>query len=117
MFKKISELAENYCKLEVDIDVIKKASNVLWDEIFQVKQKSWINEQYSRPQCIKTVGIPERMILEDTKVNIFVELHVSINPVPKLQKGLRRHFHPKTFQNGNCKVDDFSVLIAKSFFL
>ena len=55
--------------------------------------------------------------LEDTKVNIFVELHVSINPVPKLQKGLRRHFHPKTFQNGNCKVDDFSVLIAKSFFL
>ena len=63
MFKKISELAENYCKLEVDIDVIKKASNVLWDEIFQVKQKSWINEQYSRPQCIKTVGIPERMII------------------------------------------------------
>ena len=48
----------------------------------QVEQKSSSNEQYSRRECLETAGIPESVTkssLEETALNIFKELSVSID--------------------------------------
>ena len=48
----------------------------------QVERKSWSNEQYSIRECLEIVGIPESVTdspLEETGLNIFKELGVSID--------------------------------------
>lgn len=53
------------------------------NQIVQVEEESWSNKQYSRRECLEIVGISETVInrfLEESALNIFEELDVSIAP-------------------------------------
>lgn len=79
-------MRENFFKLEADLAVTKQFNNVLCDQMVQVKRKSCSNEQYSRGECLEIVAIPETVSnssLEETALNIFKWLGVSISPSDK----------------------------------
>ena len=59
--KNLSELSENFFKLEAELASTKQVNYVLRNQMVQVERKSWSNEQYSRMECLETVGIPETM--------------------------------------------------------
>ena len=80
--KDLSELRENFSKLEAELAVTKQVNNVLRNEMVQVERKSWSNEQYSRRECLEIVSILESVTdspFEKTALNIFEELGVSID--------------------------------------
>ena len=80
--KDLCELRESFSKLEAGFAVTKQINNVLRNQMVQIEQKSWSNEQYYRRECLKIVGIAESLrdsSLEETALNIFKELGVSID--------------------------------------
>ena len=79
----MSEVRVNFSKLEAELAVNKEINNILHNQIVQVEEESWSNKQYSRRECLEIVGIPETVInrfLEESALNIFEELGVSIAP-------------------------------------
>ena len=75
-------MRENFSRLEAELAVTKQISNVLCNQMIQVERKSWSNEQYSRREYLEIVDIPESVTdssLEETALNIFKELGISID--------------------------------------
>ena len=46
-------IEENLSKVEAKVAVTKQVNNVLRNQMVQVEQKSWSNEQYSRRECLE----------------------------------------------------------------
>ena len=57
--KDLSDLRENFSKLEAELPVTQQVNNVLRKQMVQVEWKSWSNEQYSRRECLEIVDITE----------------------------------------------------------
>ena len=75
-------MRENFSRLEAELAVTKQISNVLCNQMIQAERKSWSNEQYSRREYLEIVDIPESVTdssLEETALNIFKELGISID--------------------------------------
>ena len=51
--KDLSELRENFSKLEAELAVNKQVNNILRNQMVQVERKSWSNEQNSRRECLQ----------------------------------------------------------------
>ena len=79
--KDLSELRENFSKLEAELAVTKQVSNVLHNQMIQVERMYRSNEQYSGLECLEKVSIPETVVdstLEETALNTFKELDFSV---------------------------------------
>ena len=79
--KDLSELRENFSKLEAELAVTKQVSNVLCNQMIQVERIYRSNEQYSGLECLEKVRIPETVAdstLEETALNTFKELDFSV---------------------------------------
>ena len=79
--KDLSELRENFSKLEAELVVTKQVSNVLCNQMIQVERIYRSNEQYSGLECLEKVRIPETVAdstLEETALNTFKELDFSV---------------------------------------
>ena len=81
IIKDLSELRENFSKLEAELAVTKQVSNVLCNQMIQVERIYRSNEQYSGLECLEKVRIPETVAdstLEETALNTFKELDFSV---------------------------------------
>ena len=69
----ISDMKQNYIKLESELSVARKVNNKLKDRIVSWENQSWSNCQYTRRECLEISGIPDKADqkdLEDTVLNI-----------------------------------------------
>ena len=81
IIKDLSELRENFSKLDAELAVTKQVSNVLHNQMIQVERIYRSNEQYSGLECLEKVGIPETVVdstLEETALSTFKELDFSV---------------------------------------
>ena len=71
----LSDLKENYIKLESELSVARQVNNKLKEHIV------WSNSQYSRRECLEITGISDKTDqtdLENMALNIFRKLNVEI---------------------------------------
>ena len=69
----LSDLKQNYIKLESELSAARQVNNKLKEHIV------WSNSQYSRWECLEITGIPDKTDqtdLENTALNIFRKLDV-----------------------------------------
>ena len=77
----LSDLKENYIKLESELSVARQVNNKLKEHIVSLERQCWSNSQYSRRECLEITGIPDKTDqtdLENTALNIFRKLDVEI---------------------------------------
>ena len=80
--KDLSDLKENYIKLESELIVARQVNNKLKEHIVSLERQCWSNSQYSRRECLEITGIPDKTDqkdLENTALNIFRKLDVEID--------------------------------------
>ena len=78
----LSDLKENYIKLESELSVARQVNNKLKEHIVSLERQCWSNSQYSRRECLEITGIPDKTDqkdLENTALNIFRKLDVEID--------------------------------------
>ena len=78
----ISDMKQNYIKLESELSVARKVNNKLKDRIVSWENQSWSNCQYTRRECLEISGIPDKADqkdLEDTVLNISRKVDVEID--------------------------------------
>ena len=75
----LSDLKENYIKLESELSVARQVNNKLKEHIVSLERQCWSNSQYSRRECLEITGIPvktNQKDLENTALDIFRKLDV-----------------------------------------
>ena len=75
----LSDLKQNYIKLESELSVARQVNNKLKEHIVSLECQCWSNSQYSRQESLEISGIPDKFDqkdLEDTALNIFRKLDV-----------------------------------------
>ena len=78
----LSDLTQNYIKLELELSVARQVNSKLKEHIVSLESQCWSNSQYSRRECLEISGIPDKTDqkdLEDTALNIFRKLDVEID--------------------------------------
>ena len=69
----ISDLKQNYIKLESELRVARQVNNKLKDHILSLERQCWSNSQYSRREYLEISGISDttdQKDLENTALNI-----------------------------------------------
>ena len=69
----ISDLKQNYIKLESELRVARQVNNKLKDHILSLERQCWSNSQYSRRKYLEISGISDttdQKDLENTALNI-----------------------------------------------
>ena len=69
----ISDLKQNYIKLESELRVARQVNNKLKDHILSLERQCWSNSQYSRREYLEISGISDKTDqkdLENTALNI-----------------------------------------------
>ena len=82
-YQNLSVLREYYEKLESDIIATKLVNSKLCNQMKLLERQSWLNEQYSRKECLKMFGVPESIIdkdLEGRALNLFEKNDIVIHP-------------------------------------
>lgn len=82
-YQNLSVLREYYEKLEFDIIATKLVNSKLCNQMKLLERQSWLNEQYSRKECLKMFGVPESIIdkdLEGKALNLFEKNDIVIHP-------------------------------------
>ena len=77
--KEISDLRQNYEKIQSEFCVSRIASSKLTVQIVLLERQCWSNFQYSRRECLELSGLHESIKnseLEDTALQLFKELDV-----------------------------------------
>ena len=80
--KEISDLRQNYEKMQSEHCVSRKVSSKLREQIVPLERQCWSNCQYSRRECFKLSGLPESIEnseLEDTALQLFKKLDVEVD--------------------------------------
>ena len=78
----LSDLKQNYIKLESELSVARQVNNKLKEHIVSLERQCWSNSQYSRRECLEITGIPDKTDqkdLENTALNFFRKLDVEID--------------------------------------
>ena len=78
----LSDLKENYIKLDSEFSVARQVNNKLKEHIVSLERQCWSNSQYSRWECLEITGIPvktNQKDLENTALDIFRKLDVEID--------------------------------------
>ena len=82
-YQNLSVLREYYEKLESDIIATKLVNSKLCNQMKLLERQSWLNEKYSRKECLKMFGVPESIIdkdLEGRALNLFEKNDIVIHP-------------------------------------
>lgn len=82
-YQNLSVLREYYKKLESDIIATKLVNSKLCNQMKLLERQSWLNERYSRKECLKMFGVPESIIdkdLEGKALNLFEKNDIVIHP-------------------------------------
>ena len=53
----LSDLKQNYIKLESELSVARQVSHILKEHIVTLERHCWSNSQYSRRECLEISGI------------------------------------------------------------
>ena len=80
--KEISELRQNYEKMQSELCVSRQVSSKLRQQIFPLERQCWTNCQYFRRECLELSSLPESMQnseLEDTALQLLKKLDVEID--------------------------------------
>ena len=75
----LSDLKQNYIKLESELSVARQVDNKLKEHIVSLEHQCRNNSQYPRRECLEITGIPDKTDqkdLENTALNIFRKLNV-----------------------------------------
>ena len=75
----LSDLKQNYIKLESELSVARQVNNKLKEHIDSLERKCWSNSQYSRRKCLEISGISDKTDqdnLEGTAMNILRKFDV-----------------------------------------
>ena len=78
----LSDLKQNYIKLESELSVARQVDNKLKEHIVSLEHQCRNNSQYPRRECLEITGIPDKTDqkdLENTALNIFRKLDVEID--------------------------------------
>ena len=78
----LSDLKQNYIKLESELSVARQVNNKLKGPIVSLERQCWSNSQYSRGECLEITGIPDKTDqkdLENTALYFFRKLDVEID--------------------------------------
>ena len=59
--KKISNLRQNYEKMQSELCVSRQVSSKLGEQIVSLERQCWRNCQYSRRECLAVSGLPQSM--------------------------------------------------------
>ena len=59
--KKISNLRQNYEKMQSELCVSRQVSSKLGEQIVSLERQCWRNCQYSRQECLVVSGLPQSM--------------------------------------------------------
>ena len=57
----LSDLKQNYIKLESELSVARQVNNKLKEHIVSLERQCWSNSQYSRRECLEITGIPDKL--------------------------------------------------------
>ena len=76
--------------MESKLEILKTINNTLKKRITSLKKPCWINEQYSRCECLEIVGIPDstnkikvcELIGKVTGINVNQDCLESCHPLP-----------------------------------
>ena len=76
--------------MESKLEILKTINNTLKKRITSLKKPCWINEQYSRRECLEIVGIPDstnkikvcELIGKVTGINVNQDCLESCHPLP-----------------------------------
>ena len=76
--------------MESKLEILKTINNTLKKRITSLKNPCWINEQYSRRECLEIVGIPDstnkikvcELIGKVTGINVNQDCLESCHPLP-----------------------------------
>ena len=80
--KEISDLRQNYEKMQSELCVSRQVSSKLREQIASLERQCWSNCQYSRRECLELSGLPESIEnseLEDTALQLFKKLDVEVD--------------------------------------
>ena len=80
--KEISDLRQNYEKMQSELCVSGQVSSKLRKQIVSLERQCWSNCQYSRRECLELSCLPESIKnseLEDTVVQLFKKLDVEVD--------------------------------------
>ena len=80
--------------MESKLEILKTINNTLKKRITSLKKPCWINEQYSRRECLEIVGIPDstnkikvcELIGKVTGINVNQDCLESCHPLPSDKK-------------------------------
>ena len=61
----LSDLKENYIKLESELSVARQVNNKLKEHIVSLERQCWSNSQYSRRECLDITGILDKTDQKD----------------------------------------------------
>ena len=81
--KEISDLRQNYEKMQSELYVSRQVSSKLREQIVSLERQCWSNCQYSRRECLELSGLPESIEnseLEDTTLQLFKNLDIEVDP-------------------------------------
>ena len=80
--KEISDLRQNYEKMQSELCVSGQVSSKLRKQIVSLERQCWSNCQYSRRECLELSGLPESIEnseLEETALQFFKKLYVEVD--------------------------------------
>ena len=79
----LSELRNYYEKLESDVIITKQVNTKLYDKMIFLQHQCWVNEQYSRLECLEISDVPESVTdnpLEGKFLNLLEKIDVEVHP-------------------------------------
>ena len=89
----LSDLMQNYIKLQSQLSITRQVNNKLKDCIISLTCQYWINSQCSRRECLEICSIPNKTLqkdLEDKALNILEnEMLILISKILRTVAGNR----------------------------
>ena len=79
----LNELSKKYVMLESELSISRTVTTNQKKQIIELERQCWMNEQYSRRECLEVAGIPsdtENSKLEETVLKVFSNIDVDVDP-------------------------------------
>ena len=77
----MNELKTKFCKLESNLHISRNVNDKLTDKLVVLERKYHANEQYSRRECLKILGIPAEVRDKDIEKKVLEVLDAIDAPV------------------------------------
>ena len=69
----LNELKTKFCKLKFDLHISRNVNDKLSDKLTVLERKCYANEQYSRRECLKILGIPAEVGDKDIEKKVWMQ--------------------------------------------